>query len=342
MPYTLTDIRNKVRRITGRPTASQITDSQIDEYINTAYTQDLPAQLKLENLRVNYQFVASANVPVYDLPTSLYLEIMPPVFIAGYQCYMTQSRNEFLNIFPQINQLQNNVAIGTAATGPYSFTVSNTPIMRGYKRNPPGAFVTSTSTPPKELSWNVIVSSTDGSGNSVSLVDDGLGSLFDPDDADTTVPRGTVNYVAGTVAINDKGFKSVIPNGTPINIQYVPYKASRPRVALFFQDQIHLYPVPDQAYTVSFECYQKPTDLKASVDPKLQEWWQLIAYLAADKIFADNADMDNLQKFRPLLEEQLKLAQRRTIVQQSGDCARTIFNSINNGLGWPYMSPYSY
>ena len=342
MPYTLTDIRNKVRRITGRPTASQITDAQIDEYINTAYTQDLPAQLKLENLRVNYQFVTSANIPVYDFPTDLYLDIMPPVFIAGYQCYMTQSRQEFLRIFPEINQLQTSVATGTGVTGPYTFTVTNIPIMRGWKRNPPGAYNVGTSPAPALINWNVVISSTDALGNSVTLVDDGQGSLFDPGDVDTTIPRGTVNYITGTVAINAIGFKSLIPNGTPINAQYVPYKASRPRVALFFQDQIQLYPVPDQAYTVSFECYQKPTDLTASVNPKLDEWWQLIAYLAADKIFADNADLDNLQKFRPLLEEQLKLVQRRTIVQQSSDRAQTIYTTTNTGIGFPYMSPYSY
>jgi hypothetical protein len=343
MPYTLTDIRNKVRRITGRPTASQITDSQIDEYINTAYTQDLPAQLKLENLRINYQFVTSANQPVYDFPKDLYLELMPPVFIAGYQCYMTQSRQEFLRIFPEINQLQTSVATGIGATGPYSFILTNIPLMRGWKQNPPGAYDLGTTTAPALINWNVVISGIDNNGLSVTLVDDGQGSLFDPGDADTTIPRGTVDYITGVVAINAIGFKTAIALGSPINAQYVPYKASRPRVALFFQDQIQLYPVPDQAYTVSFECYQKPTALSATApNPNLQEWWQLIAYLASDKIFSDNADMDNLQKFRPLLEEQLKLVQRRTIIQQSSDRAQTIYNSVGPGIGWPYMSPYSY
>ena len=35
VPFTLQDIRNKVRRVTGRPNAAQITDAQIDQYINT-------------------------------------------------------------------------------------------------------------------------------------------------------------------------------------------------------------------------------------------------------------------------------------------------------------------
>ena len=91
-PATLAQIRQKVRRITARPNANQITDSQIDDYINTFYVYDFPEHLKLQSLRVNFQFTTTANIAVYDFPTEYYLVNMPPVFIAGYQSYMTQSR----------------------------------------------------------------------------------------------------------------------------------------------------------------------------------------------------------------------------------------------------------
>ena len=41
-PSTLADIRSKVRRITARPSALQITDAEIDNYINTFYIYDFP------------------------------------------------------------------------------------------------------------------------------------------------------------------------------------------------------------------------------------------------------------------------------------------------------------
>ena len=82
-PSNLTDIRTKVRRLTGRPSATQISDAEIDNYINTFYRFDLPQHLKLESLRVNYEFNTRPNIAVYDFPRNTYLNNMPPVYIAG-------------------------------------------------------------------------------------------------------------------------------------------------------------------------------------------------------------------------------------------------------------------
>ena len=102
-----------------------------------------------------------------------------------------------------------------------------------------------------------------------------------------------------------------------------------------------LYPIPDQAYTVSFEVYKYPVDFflaangayTATLQPQLNEWWQLLAYGAADKIFADNADFESMAKFRPLLDEQMNLVLRRTIVQQTSERTATIYTENNNGSG---------
>ena len=79
LPYTLSDIISKVRKITARPSTSQITDAEIAQYINTFYVFDMPEHLRMESLRFNYQFVTTANIPVYDFPRNLYLTEMPPV-----------------------------------------------------------------------------------------------------------------------------------------------------------------------------------------------------------------------------------------------------------------------
>ena len=361
VPNTLQDIRNKVRRITGKPSPSQITDSQIDAYVNTFYIYDMPEHLRLQNLRVNYQFLTSANIPVYDFPKELYLTIMPPVFIAGYQSFMTQSREAFFRINPELNLLQQSVATGNGTNGPYTFTLGATPILRGFKRNPPGAFaqpsVTYPSTPVASLNWNVVISAEDAVGTSYSLVDEGtsatnpnIGNLWDPSDiiTATAIPRGSINYLTGAVTAT---FASSIPSGNQINIQYVPYVPSRPQSAVFYQDQISLYPIPDQAYTVSFECYAYPTALADSSStppgapnvPQLAEWWQMLAYGAADKYFADNGDMENLTKFRPLLEEQMKLCLRRTIVQQTSERVSTIYSEQNNPMGqFPFGNMFAF
>lgn len=356
VPNTLADIITKVRRVTARPSPAQITDAEIVNYINTFYVYDMPEHLKLISLRTNYQFTTTANRPVYDFPTGTYVTEMPPVFIGGYQSYMTQSRENFFRVNPQLNYLQQQVYTGDGTNGSGgTYTgefLTATPIIPGFKPNPPGAYSSSITNPiaAKFLQWNVIVSalgtpdSISGIPPSITLVDDGQGNLFDPSDA-TTLPanaRGTINYLTGAITVTN--FIAAIPSGNSINVQYIPYVASRPQSCVFYQDQVILYPVPDQAYTVSFEAYQYPSAFLANqttATPQLTEWWQLLAYGAADKIFADNADFDSLQKFRPLLEEQMTLVQRRTIVQQTSERTATIYTEQSGSSQFPFGNVFS-
>jgi hypothetical protein len=228
--------------------------------------------------------------------------------------------------------------------------------LKGFKRNPPGAYQNpSPSYDAAALNWNFVLSTIDGAGNSWSLVDDGLGNLWDPGNnsigvpsdiiTSLSVPRGHIDYLTGIVTAT---FPIVIAVGVPINAQYVPYVPSRPQSAVFYQDQIALYPIPDQAYTVSFECYMYPTAFLSGAGtgsqvPQLAEWWQLLAYGAADKIFADNADMENMSKFRPLLDEQMRLCLRRTLVQQTSERVSTIYSEQQAPLGqYPFGNNFSF
>lgn len=354
LPNTLADIRTKVRKITARPSAVQISDAEIDKYINTFYVYDMPEHLKMESLRYNYQFTTTANIPVYDLPTGTYLTSMPPVYIGGYQSYMTQSRENFFRINPALNYMQQSVYTGDGtdgSTGSYSGQfLTATPIVPGFKPNPPGAYTawaSSNDMAAAYLNWNVLVSAlgtpdaTSGIAPSITLVDDGLGNLFSPDDTSINPAnsRGSINYMTGAIDIDL--FPTTIPSGNPINVQYVPYVANRPQSVVFFQDQFILYPIPDQAYTISFEAYKLPTEFLASdtlgvSTPQLKEWWQLLAYGAADKIFSDNADIENMMKFRPLLDEQMNLCLRRTIVQQTSERTSTIYTEQSGPVQFPF------
>lgn len=344
VPSTLADIRTKIRRITARPSATQLSDTEIDKYINTFYLNDMPEHLRMESLRVNYQFTTQGNIAVYDMPTDTYLTSMPPVYIGGYQSYMTQSRENFFRINPSLNFLQQSIYTGTGGLGPYTGGfITATPIIPGFKPNPPGAYAPNAEglLPAKFLNWNVIVSAqgppntTSGISPAYTLVDDGLGHLVSPTDPGITTITGynylgTVNYITGAINITNfvdsNNNMVIVPAGNAINVQCIPYVASRPQSVTFYQDQFIFYPVPDQAYTVSFEAYKYPTAmLTANQSPQLREWWQMLAYGAADKIFSDNADFENQMKFRPLLEEQMKLCLRRTIVQQTSERVSTIY-----------------
>lgn len=339
-PNTLQDIINKVRRITGRPSSAQITDNEIINYINTFYIYDFPEHLRLESLKVNYQFVTTANKATYDFPTNLYLTNTPPLYIGGYQSFFTQSRDQFFKINPMLNYLEQSVATGDGGSV-YTFTLSKIPIAPGFKQNPNRLSAANTDSFGRvsggtagSYNWNVLISGEGSAGPGgasiwYSLIDDGQGNLVDPGDtALNPAILGSINYITG-VCVLDPGFTGAIPVNNPINAQYIPYVASRPQSALFYQDQLTLYPIPDQAYTVSLEAYQYPIEFdvngSTSVNPQLNEWWQVLAYGAADKIFADNADMENMAKFRPLLDEQLRLIQRRSITQQTSERTASIY-----------------
>jgi hypothetical protein len=186
---------------------------------------------------------------------------------------------------------------------------------------------------------------TSGIQPSYSLVDDGQGNLFDITDSDSNPlnKRGTINYITGAISVTNA--RAIVPSGTAVNVQYVPYVASRPQSVVFFQDQFILYPVPDQAYTVSFEAYKKPTaflnDSAGTTSPQLTEWWQLLAYGAADKIFSDYGDLESMQKYRPLLDEQMNLVLRRTIVQQTSERTATIYTEQSGTPQYPFGNLFS-
>ena len=118
----------------------------------------------------------------------------------------------------------------------------------------------------------------------------------------------------------------------------MPYVASRPAAVLFFDNQFQVRPVPDQSYTFSIEAYIRPTAFANSTEtPLLQEWWQFLAMGAAMKIFEDRGDFQQIASYRPLFDEYRRLAERRTIVQQTSQRAATIYSDQQQ---WPYGNFY--
>lgn len=313
---TLARIRKKVRRLTATPSANQLPDSEIDEYIDTFYQQDLPAHLKLWNLHDTYEFYTQQNEDRYTLPVNTYTNISPPCYIAGYQSFYTQLREQFFNIYPKLNFSQD-VATGNGSAGPYIFTLTNVPCLKR----------------------DFLVSAVDTNGITRTLVDvpvnDTTGNLVA--DGTTTPTLGTINYVTGAVTVTN--FGDIIATGTTINAQYVPYEANRPTAMLFYDDEMILRPVPDKAYKVTIEVYRTPSQLLtvAGDEPDIQQWWQYIAFGAAYKILEDRQDTETMQALAARLDEQKQLVLHRTLEQLTPQRTETIFseqstNYFGNGF----------
>ena len=163
-------------------------------------------------------------------------------------------------------------------------------------------------------------------------VDDGAGNLVNVNTSDVQgATIGTINYTTGAISLT---WLAAPGASEDVSCQYVPYVASRPVAALFFNNQFTLRPVPDQAYRVDVEIYKAPSALlAANSDPEIRQWWQYIAYGAAKKIFEDQQDIDSIQKIMPEFDQQQRLCLRKTIVQQTPQRSSTIYSEQQQ---WPY------
>ena len=313
---TLAAVRTKVRRLTRSPSSAQITDAQIDEYVNTFIQYDFPEHLRLFSLRTTFTFYAEPFIDTYETnttdPTSplfnfknRYITLHEPVYIAGYNCLFSQSREQFYGIYPLVNSIQSIGTTGDGVTTNFAGTLPyTTPVLRN----------------------NVLFGSVTTGNAGVELHDDGQGNL-------TGDGTGTINYVTGAFVLN---FSTAPGAGETINSQTVPYQPALPQALLYFDNKITLRPVPDQPYRIDMEAYIRPSELLSSgTSPQLEQWWQYIAYGASKKIFEDRMDLESIQMIMPEFKTQERLVLRTTLVQRTKERTATIYSeSIGPGNGW--------
>lgn len=304
---TLTRIQRKVRDLTGSPSESQLTTTDLNDYINTFFLYDFPEHIRLFTLREEFVFYTQPNVAVYDQTNTDYnpnevISVLKPVYISGYDSFYTQSREQFFRVYP-IVEFEQEFATGNGGAT-YTGTVTQTPFLQNY----------------------VTIGAVDVIGNALQVRDDGAGNLI----GDVGVGTNTVNYTTGAINVT---FSANVPNPNQITVFVVPYVASRPEAMLFFDNQFTLRPVPDKIYRVSIEIYKQPTFLmNTSQSPELNQWWQYIAYGAAKKVLEDRQDTETLAAILPSFKEQERLVLRRTIVQQTNERVATIYTEQTSGL----------
>jgi len=346
----LEQMRSTVRRMTARYTPQSMTDQQIDNYINLFYTLHFPEHLKNIKLTKPYVFTTVPNVDTYDfvyenglktdpagkeIPGNI--QISPPVYCQGYILRYSQDKLTFYNRWPKltVNQI---IGQGTGlANYQYTGIIPSTPFLRAQMD------IKGNVTEPA-----VIISAFDSSGDALSgfnyTISDvpsdssDIGKLVD----DKNVQVGTVNYITGAYQFTVAN-AAVIPTSATIYASVVPYQSSRPTDVLFYNQQIVLRPVPMQIYQVEFQISQQPTQLIANGDvPELDEWYLFICAGAARLIYTDFPDEEGMAYIMPIFQEQLQLANRRTLRQLGSQRAMTIFSQPGRPLAsWFWGTNYS-
>ena len=303
---TLEQIRIKIRRVSKSPSISQITDDQIDDYINTFVLYDLPANLKLDALHETIVFYTEPNIdtyltndvdpndPLYNFKNR-YSTIHGPVYIAGNESTICYSESIFYGTYPK-NQSKINLGTGDGVTTNFTGTLINFPILQD----------------------SVNVSSINVLDASIRAHDDGAGT-FTGD-----VTAGTINYLTG---VYDITFTTPPADGETIWIHTYSYTAGKPDTILFKNDEFTLRQIPDDSYRVEVQAFVRPTELLLGGDlPELAQWAQYIALGACRAIFLERSDFDSMAKIEPEFKNQETLINRRTISQNSTKRADTIYN----------------
>ncbi len=340
MITTLQTIRTKVRRLTRTPSAASLSDTELDNYINTAILFDFPQRLRVFNLRQTLTFYTQPNQETYKTITSdttsplydfknRYVAIHPPAYIAGVPAFFTQYRDVFYGTWPRITSVADTQLRGNGAIGPFSGTLSAFPILQG-----------SVNFSCKNTTGQTMILRDEPSTLSTEI--NVLGNLIVPDNP--ALSYGTINYVTGAYSFN---FPGATQQGATIFSESVYYQVGKPYSILYFADEFVLRPVPDKVYPVNIEVDVRPTELLTGGQVVgegniLAQWWQYIAYLAAKKIFEDRMDTESIQQLMPELKNQESFALRTTLEQQCNMRTTTIYTVGKQywngffGPGYPY------
>ncbi len=339
---TLAQIQQKVRRLTRTPSVNQLSDADLNSYINTFVLYDFPEHLRLFNLKSTFTFFTQPYVDTYSTNTTdplnplynftnKYTTVHEPVYVAGFQASFSESQSQFYGMYPKLNSI---ASIGTTGNGA---TTTFTGAVNAAQANTSGISGQTVCL----LQNQVLFSSIDINNNGLALIDypisSTVGALGLPGEPQLSLPSpyGQINYLTGAFALN---FPTAPGAGQPINSQTVPQNPARPNSMLFFDGSFILRPIPDQPYRVQFDVFVRPAELlSTSQAPELSEWWQYIAYGASKKIFEDRMDMESVQQIMPEFTKQQALINRRTIVQQTSQRTSTIYTQ-NLGAAGAYGS----
>lgn len=99
MGWTLSTIKSKVRKLTGRRSTNQLSDSDLLDYINNFYQWDFPVEVGSPEFESWYEFNTSDGTGYQDLPETI-LTVVPPVFIDSERASFYMDEEDFWEAFP--------------------------------------------------------------------------------------------------------------------------------------------------------------------------------------------------------------------------------------------------
>jgi hypothetical protein len=340
---------------------------------------DVDARIQVFDLKTKYQFqttpgVDQYNMPLYDVqiqPGSqpigmfpVYQGFLGPAYINGVPISFSTQKNSFFNVWPNVVQNLQAVAMGDGLTTSFSFNLpilgNTTPvnppvqgILRGHvdiagiistgnNVDPPIVTTLNTNIPTTSTYPAFYITSTDATGANIIVADSGqflqgnvnYGLLMAPGNApfgNTALGSGiysttanTVNYLTGEVNVI---FPVPPANGVNINVQCYYFQTGLPRAVLYYNNTLTFRAPPAQQYLVELDAYLTPTAfLNTESAIPFGYMAEYIARGAARKILADTGDVEQFQFYEPFFKEQEILVWKRSQRQFTATRTETIYS----------------
>lgn len=301
--WTLATIRAKVRKITGRPLTSQISDEDIDDYIDNYYKYVLPLQTESTFFDkfsddAGFTGTTSLNVGEYALPADV-ISIKKPVIFDGEEIPLSFDLQKFLLDFPPGSR----VGLVTedsiqALLSIFSYTALQPPIV-----------ISS-------------VTVTDSTGTPQVVTDDGSGAFIGDVDVQNT---GSIDYDTGVMS-----FTWAATSTNPVTITYtsdlILNTPGRPTHALLWERQLWFRPLPDDNngsnYTFEAAILDTPATMATDeTQPVDGLYGPTLAYGASIDLFKDNGEAEQAAEILPILEGYISLIFRKDVVAEIGRSA---------------------
>lgn len=334
----LSDIILWFRRIVKAQSDQEISDTEIVNYINRFYQYDMPARLQLFELKRQYVFETVPNVNMYQVPfapTAInddsnsvrsrqgYQNLLPPAYCDGIQLGYFQSNDQFYSLYPEF-VFNETIGEGDGSIGPFEVTLGQVPVLRGFVDDL------------GYLTPYVFFNTSSISGVQQYIVDGGDGILYATDATFQNGPLGIGTVRTATGNINYENgicvffFDDTVTTGQPVYAKSSPYSPGFPRIMLYFNNIIKLFPVPDRQYKIAIDSYVTPAQfLETTESVPFSYMSEYIARGAARKSLSDVADIDLFNFYEQFFREQENQVLRRTDRQRAVTRTPTIFSGVN-------------
>lgn len=108
--WTFSDIKRKIRRLTGRQSESEMSETLLSDYVNKYYVYDLAKEVMPLELKTWFEFTLTVDVSEYSLDTlnfnENYISINEPIFLSGFPLIFYTDPSAFYIQYPDIDNQQ--------------------------------------------------------------------------------------------------------------------------------------------------------------------------------------------------------------------------------------------